>query len=74
MLGALGRGERPTVARRYEVSRAWVYQVRDRFQKTGQRSSLLMGGHRRSRIAGMEPQIRAWIQAEADLTLAEMCQ
>ena len=75
MLGALERGERPTdIARRYEVSRVWVYQVRDRFQKTGQRSSLPMGGHRRSRIAGMEPQIRAWIQAEADLTLAEMCQ
>jgi transposase len=74
VLGALERGERPTdIARRYEVSRVWVYQVRDRFQKTGQRSSLPMGGYRRSRIAGMEQQIRAWIKAEADLTLAEMC-
>ena len=75
VLGALERGERPTdIARRYEVSRVWVYQVRNRLHKTGQRSSLPMGGHRRSRIAGMEQQIRAWIQAEADLTLAEMCQ
>jgi transposase len=74
VLGALERGERPAdIARRYEVSRVWVYQVRDRFQKTGQRSSLPMGGYRRSRIAGMEEQIRAWIKVEADLTLAEMC-
>lgn len=75
VLGALERGERPTdIARRYEVSRVWVYQVRDRLHKTGQRSSLPMGGHRRSRVAGMEQQIRAWIKAEADLTLAEICQ
>ena len=71
---ALERGERPTdIARRYEVSRVWVYQVRDRLHQTGQRSSLPMGGYRRSRVAGMEQQIRAWIKAEADLTLAEMC-
>lgn len=75
VLGALERGERPAgIARRYEVSRVWVYQVRDRLHKTGQRSSLPMGGYRRSRIAGMEQQIRVWIKAEADLTLAEMCQ
>ncbi len=75
VLGALERGERPTdIARRYEVSRVWVYQVRYRLHKTGQRGSLPMGGYRRSRIAGREQQIRAWIKAEADLTLAEMCQ
>ena len=75
VLGALERGERPTdIAKRYEVSRVWVYQVHNRLHQTEQRSSLPMGGRRRSRIAGMEPQIRACIQAEADLTLAEMCQ
>lgn len=75
VLGALERGERPTdIAKRYEVSRRWVYQVRDRFRQTGQRSSLPMGGYRRSRIAAMEPQLRAWIKAEADLTLAQMCE
>jgi len=74
VLGALERGERPTdIARRYEVSRVWVYQVRDRLRQTGQRDSLPMGGYRRSRVAGMEQQIRTWIKAEADLTLAEMC-
>ncbi len=31
VLGALARGERPSaIARRYEVSRMWVYQVRER--------------------------------------------
>ena len=71
--GALERGERPAdIASRYEVSRVWVYQVRNRFRQTGQRGSLPMGGHRRSRIAGMEQTIRGWIRAEPDLTLAEM--
>lgn len=75
VLGALERGERPAdIARRYEVSRVWVYQVRNRLQQTGQRGSLPMGGHRRSRLAGREQQIRAWINAEADLTLAQLCQ
>jgi transposase len=36
VLWALDRGERPTaIARRLEVSRVWVYQVRGREQKTG---------------------------------------
>jgi len=65
VLGALERGERPAdIASRYEVSRVWVYQVRNRFRQTGQRGSLPMGGHRRSRIAGMEQTIRGWIRAE----------
>jgi transposase len=50
VLRALERGEGPTeIARRFEVSRIWVYQVRDRWQKTGERCSLPIGGHRRSR-------------------------
>jgi transposase len=74
VLRALDRGERPTeIARRFEVSRVWVHQVRERLQKEGKRSSLPMGGYRKSRIADMEPQIRAWIKKEVDLTLAEMC-
>jgi transposase len=51
VLRALDRGDRPTeIARRFEVSRVWVYQVRDRVQESGQRGSLQMGGHRRSRL------------------------
>ena len=36
VLWALDRGERPTaIARRLEVSRVWVYRVRERREKTG---------------------------------------
>lgn len=74
VLWALERGERPSgIARRLEVSRVWVYQVRDRKQKAGLRTSLPIGGHRRSRIADLEPELRAWIEAEPDLTLHQLC-
>ena len=74
VLRALERGERPTaIADRFEVSRVWVYQVRNRLTQTGQRSSLPIGGHRRSRLVGMEPTLRAWLKETGDLTLAELC-
>jgi transposase len=75
VLRALDRGDRPTeIARRFEVSRIWVYQVRNREQETGVRSSFRIGGHRCSRLAEMEQVLRAWIAAEPDLTLAELQQ
>ena len=75
VLRALDRGERPTeIARRFEVSRVWVYQVRNRQQETGVRSSFPIGGHRRSRLADHEQVLRAWIAAQPDLTLAELQQ
>jgi transposase len=74
VLRALERGERPTViARRFEVSRMWVYRVGVRCQKTGVRCSLPMGGYRRSRLAALEPLVRNWIDQPPDLTLAETC-
>ena len=73
VLRALDRGEGPTeIARRFEVSRIWVYQVRKRMQTTGERSSLRIGGYRQSRLAEFEPLLRGWIVAEPDLTLAEL--
>src|SRR5271170_3072261 len=73
VLRALDRGERPTeIARRFEVGRLWVYRVRDRRQKTGGRGSFQIGGHRRSRLADLEPLLRGWIKAAPDLTLVEM--
>lgn len=73
VLRALERGDRPAdIARRFEVSRVWVYQVRTRFEREGNRHSLRQGGYRVSRIAPFEDTIRAWIAAEADLTLAEL--
>jgi transposase len=74
VLRALERGERPTaIARRFEVSRMWVHRVRERWQKTGTRGSLQMGGYRRSRLAGLEPLVRDWIEQAPDLTLAATC-
>ena len=74
VLWALERGEKPAhIARRLEVSRGWVYQVGERAEKTGQRTSFQIGGHRRSRIADLEPVVRAWIEAEPDLALAQIC-
>ena len=73
VLWALDRGERPSsIARRLEVSRVWVYQVRDREQKSGRRTSFQIGGHRRSRVAEMESVLRSWIEAEPDLALSEL--
>ena len=75
VLRGIERGERPTdIARRLEVSRVWVYQVRNRWQQDGQRSSLPMGGHRRSCLAEKESQLRDWLKVEPDLTLAEICE
>jgi len=75
VLRGLARGEGPTaIARRLEVSRVWVYRVRGREQKTGQRSSFPIGGHRRSRVAEMESVLRAWIEKEPGLSLVELCQ
>lgn len=75
VLRAIDRGDRPTeIARRFEVSRVWVYQVRGRLQQTGGRGSFQIGGHRRSRLAEFEPLLRGWIRAQPGLTLAEMRQ
>jgi transposase len=75
VLRALERGDGPVeIARRFEVSRGWVHQVRERLEKTGERRSFQIGGHRRSRLADSEPVLRAWIAAEPDLTLAELQQ
>lgn len=75
VLRALARGDRPTeIARRFEVSRVWVYQVRDRERETGVRSSFQIGGHRRSRLAEREQVLRSWISAQPDLSLAELRQ
>src|ERR1700686_3275718 len=75
VLRALARGDGPTeIARRFEVSRVWVYQVRDRERETGVRSSFQIGGHRRSRLAEREQVLRGWISAQPDLSLAELRQ
>jgi len=74
VLSALGRGESANpIARRLEVSRYYVYQVRDRFVLEGERGIRQWGGYRRSVIEGMESTLHDWLKAEPDLTLQEMC-
>jgi len=71
VLRALDRGDRPAeIARRFEVSRVWVYLVRYRLHQNGGRSILPIGGHRRSCPAGVEAEVRSWIEAEVDLELS----
>ena len=73
VLRALARGDGPSaIARRFEVSRFYVYQVRDREQETGVRTSFQIGGHRRSRLEAAQPSLLGWIAAEPGLTLAEL--
>ena len=75
VLRALERGEGPTeIAVRLEVSRVWVYQVKERFQSDGKRTSLPMGGYRKSRVAQLEETVRSWIKSQPDLTLMEICE
>ena len=75
VLRALARGDGVTAtARRFEVSVRWVDEVKRRHRVHGERESRPVGGYRRSRVAGLEPQLRAWIKAEADLTLAQLCE
>jgi transposase len=75
VLAALERKERPAeIARRFEVSRDWVYEVKNRFEREGLRDSKPLGGYRRSRVAAFETHLRKWIGEQPDLTLAELCQ
>ncbi len=75
VLRGLERGERPVdIARRLEVTRVWVYQVKARYESAGERCSHAIGGYRVSRVAGKESLIRDWIKEAKDLTLAELCE
>jgi transposase len=75
VLRALDRGDRPhEIALRFEVSRVWVYNVRRRLERHGNRKALRIGGHRRSQLAHLEDELRAWIAAEPGLTLSELQQ
>lgn len=66
------RGESPSeIARRLEVSRVWIYRVRDALTQ-GRTQPKQMGGWRRSRLATHEPAIREWIGLRPDLTLREI--
>lgn|GEM_PF-5446463 len=62
------------IARRFEVSARWVYEVKERYETSRARCSRPVGGYRRSCLVEMESTIRAWIKAEPGVTLMEMCE
>ena len=73
VLRALERKERPTdIAARFEVSREWVYLVRNRLRDKGIRQSFQIGGHRTSRLEPVKDLIHKWIEQTVDLTLSEL--
>jgi transposase len=73
VVNGLTRGEGATsIARRLEVSPRWVYHVQERYERSGARPSLKLGGYRRSRVADMEPQLRAWSITDAALPRVEL--
>lgn len=73
VLNGLERGEgASSIARRLEVSLRWVYHVKARYEKNGDRTAQKLGGYRRSRVAGMESRLREWIREDVDMTLAEL--
>lgn len=73
VLRALERKERPTdIARRFEVSREWIYKVHHRLRGSGVRHSFQIGGHRVSRLEPLKDTIHEWIAENVDLTLTEM--
>lgn len=75
VLNALERGERPTdIAVRFEVSRGWVHEIRKQLRVDGRRTSLQIGGHRKSLVEPLQAVLREWIAERPDLTLAEMCE
>src|ERR1700754_222010 len=72
-LRAIDRGEKPgTIAKKLEVSRQWVNRLKKRSEETGERGSLPMGGHRKSRIGHLEAEIGSWIEEQPGITLREM--
>lgn len=73
VLRALERKERPTdIAARFEVSREWVYLVRNRLRDKGMRQSFQIGGHRVSRLEPVKDLIHKWIEQTVDLALPEI--
>jgi len=53
--------QRAYATRRLEVSLRWVYHVKNRYERAGERGAHELGGYRRSRIEDLEPCIRAWL-------------
>jgi transposase len=64
-----GTGE---VCRRFGVSRRSVERFWNQYRRRGHCHPKQIGGYRRSRLAGHDQRVRAWINAQPDLTLAQL--
>ena len=53
------------------MPRIWVYQVKERFEKHGERSSHALGAKRVSKAAAAKDDLCAWIAKDPDLTLED---
>lgn len=74
IIRARERGEvSSAVAARFEVNIRTVQKLWKRYRETGSVLPGQHGGHRQSRLAPVESEIRAWIAEEVDITLAELC-
>jgi transposase len=60
------------VARLFRVSRRSVERYWKKHQSTGTVEAKQRGGYRRSCLEGYDESLRAWINAEKDLTLAQL--
>lgn len=61
------------VARRFAVSQRTVERYWERYEQKGHCRVEQIGGYRRSRLAGHEKVVASWIEAQPDLSLAELC-
>jgi transposase len=61
------------VAERFAVCARTVERYWRRYEQKGHCRVEQIGGYRRSRLAGHEKVVAAWIQAQPDLTLEELC-
>ena len=60
------------IAERFEVSKRTVERYAARFAAEGELAAKARGGRRRPHLEGHEEALRAWVEKEPDLTLAEL--
>ncbi len=61
------------VAERLALSQRTVERYWERYGQKGHCRVEQIGGYRRSRLAGHEKVVAAWIEAQPDLSLEELC-
>ncbi len=60
------------VAERFAIGVRTVERYWERYREEGHCRTGQIGGHRRSRLAGHEPTVASWIEAQPSLSLEEL--